>query len=75
MHSLVELWAWDKPERQLSDRSLSPWDCQPRRPSHADRRNALRRQCLRNELSAIERKHPIHPQIKKLPKTLTSRAA
>jgi DDE superfamily endonuclease len=48
-HTLIELWAWDKPPQKLSDRSASRWDAEPRRPSHADRRNALRRQCLANE--------------------------
>jgi DDE superfamily endonuclease len=75
MHSLVELWAWDKHETQLRDRSLSPWDCTERRPSHADRRNALRRTCFQNELSAVELKHQIQPQIKKLLKTFLALAA
>jgi hypothetical protein len=48
-HTLIELWAWNQPQQQLSDRSASPWDDASRRPSHADRRNALRRQCLENE--------------------------
>lgn len=75
MHSLVEMWAWHKRDSELRDRSLSPWDCMERRPSHADRRNALRRKCFQNELSAVEQKHKIHPQIKKLLKTLTALAA
>jgi hypothetical protein len=48
-YTLVELWAWDKPEEELVDRSCSPWDDEPRRPSHADRRKALLRETLRNE--------------------------
>jgi DDE superfamily endonuclease len=48
-HTLIEVWAWDKPQRELTDRSASPWDDASRRPSHADRRNALRRQILKNE--------------------------
>jgi len=40
-HSLVELWAWDKPKSVLVNRSDSPWDRADRRPSHADRRKAL----------------------------------
>jgi hypothetical protein len=46
-YTLVELGAWDQPEEQLVDRSASPWDAEPRRPSHADRRKALRSQSLR----------------------------
>jgi len=53
MHTLVELWAWDKSGKQLVDRSDSPWDDAERRPSHANRRKALRRKILRNELSTI----------------------
>jgi hypothetical protein len=51
-YTMTELWAWDKPEEQLADRSASPWDKEPRRPSHADRRKALRRECLREEYQA-----------------------
>jgi DDE superfamily endonuclease len=75
MHSLVEMWSWHKPATELCDRSLSPWDCAQRRPSHADRRNALRRACFQNELSAAELKHPIPPRIKKLLKTFAALAA
>jgi len=52
-HTLIELWAWHKPHQKLSDRSASPWDDANRRPSHADRRNALRRQCLENEFQRV----------------------
>lgn len=48
-HTLIELWAWSKPKEQLCDRSSRPWDDAARRPSHADRRNALRRECLELE--------------------------
>ena len=53
MHTLVELWAWDRNHKQLVDRSDSPWDDATRRPSHANRRKALRQWILRNELSAV----------------------
>jgi hypothetical protein len=52
LHTLTELWAWDRPERQLVDRGESPWDEPDRRPSHADRRRALQRACLREEYQA-----------------------
>ena len=51
LHTMIELWAWHKPAVELVDRSASPWDDQARRPSHADRRNALRRSCLANEFA------------------------
>jgi hypothetical protein len=53
MHSLVELWAWDKPHEELCDRRDSPWDDAERRPSHANRRKALRRLIMQNELSTL----------------------
>jgi DDE superfamily endonuclease len=51
-HTLIELWAWQQPTKKLRDRSASPWDDSERRPSHADRRNALRRACIRETFSA-----------------------
>jgi len=38
----------------LIDRSRSPWDHEPRRPSHADRRKALLRRCLLDEFQAAQ---------------------
>jgi hypothetical protein len=48
-YTMIELWAWDLPEDDLVDRSRSPWDNEWRRPSHADRRKALLRSCLREQ--------------------------
>ena len=53
MHTLVELWAWHKPREELCDRSDSPWDDADRRPSHANRRQSLRRWIMEDELSSI----------------------
>jgi hypothetical protein len=53
-YTLVELWAWDRPEEELVDRRRSPWDDRPRRPSHADRRKALLREALQNEIRATQ---------------------
>ncbi len=55
IHTLVELWAWNRSQEELCDRSNSPWDDAERRPSHANRRQALQRWILRNELSSITR--------------------
>jgi hypothetical protein len=59
LHTLIELWAWGQRHRQLSDRRDSPWDAVARRPSHADRRNALRRACLRTEIRKAGRRRPL----------------
>jgi hypothetical protein len=51
MYSLVEAWAWDKLEEELVDRN--PWDSEPRRPSHQDKRKALQREVLRGEIEEV----------------------
>ena len=51
LHTLVELWAWDRTHAELCDRRASPWDDPTRRPSHADRCKALRRKCMHAEFS------------------------
>ena len=39
-------------EEALVDRSRCPWDTEERRPSHADKRKALQRLILREEIRA-----------------------
>jgi hypothetical protein len=51
-YTTTEAWAWERPEEELVDRSRSPWDAEPRRPSHQDKRKALQRQLLRAEIDA-----------------------
>jgi len=70
MHTLVELWAWDLPKSKLCDRRASPWDTPERRPSHADRRKALRRTILTQQFSAIRQTWPLPPKILRLAKQL-----
>ena len=43
VHTLIEVWGWKQEAATLMDRRKSPWDDPSRRPSHADRRGALRR--------------------------------
>jgi hypothetical protein len=59
MYSVVEAWAWQRSDEELVQRSSSPWDDGSRRPSHADKRKALRREVLRQEMAAVlnERSH------------------
>ena len=75
MHTLVEIWAWYKSRKQLVDRSDSPWDDALRRPSHANRRKALRAYILRNELSTITDTWSLPPEIIQLAKSLMALAA
>jgi len=59
VHMMVELWARNKPVSVICDRSDSPWDDTFRRPSHADRRRALRHEVLKKtffETSGHDRK-------------------
>lgn len=53
MHTLVELWSWNRQGSELCDRSDSPWDDPDRRPSHANRRKALRQHIMQTEFSTI----------------------
>ena len=53
LFSVVEAWAWGRGEGELVDRSRCPWDTECRRPSHADKRKALQREVLREEIQAL----------------------
>ena len=75
MYSLVEAWAWGKAEEELVDRSASPWDAQPRRPSHNDRRKALQREVLRVEIEEALAGRPTKEGIRELAERLLALAA
>jgi hypothetical protein len=66
MHTLVELWAWDRPAGELVQRHDSPWDDANRRPSHADRRKALQAACLAQEFSRMRPPAPLPRKIRHL---------
>ena len=69
-HALTELWAWAQPKRVLCDRKASPWDDASRRPSHADRRKALQRQCIRERFSQGGRGQPLSRKTRDLIRSL-----
>jgi hypothetical protein len=75
VHTLVECWAWNKPAESIRDRQDSPWDDAERRPSHADRRKALRRETLQNEYSALSASHRRSSKIRQLYERLLQLAA
>jgi len=75
MYSLVEAWAWHRPEEELVDRSASPWDSEPRRPSHQDKRKALQREILRGEIEEALAGRPSKEQIRALAQRLLDLAA
>jgi DDE superfamily endonuclease len=66
VHTLVEVWAWDRAEASLIDRSDRPWDNAKRRPSHADKRGALQRELLGDEYQGLEVPEPWSKKIRPL---------
>ena len=75
VQTLLECWAWAKPVEALRDRSDSPWDDEQRRPSHADRRKALRRETLQNEYTSLAGSHRCSSKIRALYQRLLQLAA
>lgn len=75
MHTLVELWSWNRPHEELCDRRLSPWDDADRRPSHADRRKALRQHIMQTELSSLAAAWWLPQKILRLVQRLVALAA
>jgi hypothetical protein len=75
LYTLVEAWAWARPEEELVDRSASPWDSEPRRPSHADKRKALQREILGAEIEAVLCGRPTKEEIRALAQRLLQLAA
>jgi hypothetical protein len=74
MYSLVEAWAWNRPEEELVDRKDSPWDNQPRRPSHRDKRKALQRDVLHGEIEGVLSSQPNTEEIRALTQRLLDMA-
>src|SRR3990170_1172974 len=75
MHTLVELWAWNRSHDDLVDRNDSPWDDPQRRPSHANRCKALRQQIIEHELSTITAAWRLPRKILQLAERLMALAA
>ena len=75
MYSLVEAWAWGQAEETLVDRSASPWDSQPRRPSHQDKRKALQREVLQAEIREALSGRPTKGEMRALAQRLLDLAA
>jgi hypothetical protein len=74
--TMTEAWAWARAAEQLvGHRSGSPWDDTGRRPSHADKRRAWRRELLRNEIRAVLRPGLTEPEIRAAEERLLNLAA
>jgi hypothetical protein len=74
-YTLTEAWAWEKEASGLADRSASPWDDAKRRPSHADKRRAWRRELLADEFRALLRPGMTEEEIVAAAETLLTTAA
>lgn len=75
LYSMVEAWAWSAAEADLVNRSASPWDSEPRRPSHADKRKALQREVLQSEIEAALAGRPTKGDFRGLAQRLLAMAA
>jgi hypothetical protein len=75
VRTLVECWAWKRPVESIRDRCDSPWDDAERRPSHGDRRKALRRATLQNEYSMLSMSYRRSSRIRALYQRLLQLAA
>jgi hypothetical protein len=75
VHTLVECWSWEKRVESIRDRGDCPWDDPERRPSHADRRKALRREILQNEYRSLSTSHRCSSKIRELYHLLLQLAA
>jgi hypothetical protein len=74
--TLTEAWAWNRAEEGLvGHRSASPWDDEPRRPSHADKRRAWRRELLADEIHAALRRGATEREIQAAAERLLNLAA
>jgi DDE superfamily endonuclease len=74
-YTLTEAWAWGRDGDDLVDRSDSPWDSLVRRPSHADKRRAWRRELLGEEIRATLRPGATEADIQAAADRLLSLAA
>jgi hypothetical protein len=73
--TMTEAWAWGRKDEELVDRSTSPWDKASRRPSHADKRRAWRRELLGEEIRAVLRPGVTEEEIQATAERLLSLAA
>ena len=72
----TEAWAWERPADVLvGHRSASPWDDGTRRPRHADKRRAWRRELLAEQIHAVLRPGRTETQIQAAAERLLDLAA
>jgi hypothetical protein len=74
-YTMTEAWAWGREAEELVDRSASPWDKASRRPSHADKRRAWRRELPGEEIRATLRPGATEAEIQATAERLLTLAA
>jgi DDE superfamily endonuclease len=70
LYSLTEAWAWERGEAELVRRQGRPWDSEPRRPSHQDKRKALQREVLQSEIQEALSGRPTTQRLRELAQRL-----
>jgi hypothetical protein len=74
--TMTEAWAWIRADEELvGHRTASPWDGEPRRPSHAGERRTWRRELLAEEIAAVLRPGATERQIAAAAERLLNLAA
>jgi hypothetical protein len=73
--TMTESWAWTRAAEDLGDRSGSPWDDPARRPSHAEKRRAWRREVRGEDLRAVLRPGVTEAEFQAVAERLLSLAA
>jgi hypothetical protein len=74
--TMTEAWAWGQDQQDLAGhRTASPWDDGSRRPSHADKRRAWRRELLAAEILAALRTGRTDEEIRTATERLLNLAA
>jgi len=71
LHTIAELWAWNRSGTTLKQRDDRPWDDDSRRPGHADRLKTLKKHTLRETFSCLPRHHRAARKIQHLFQALT----
>jgi hypothetical protein len=74
--TMTEARAWNRSAEELvAHRGASPWDDKPRRPSHADKRRAWRRELLAKDIDVVLPAGPERARIHELAQRLLDLAA
>jgi DDE superfamily endonuclease len=74
--TMTEAWAWGRDANGLvGHRGTSPWDDESRRPSHADKRRAWRRELLAEQILTVLRPGLTEPEIRAAAERLLDLAA